>query len=90
MSSDKEYMISTKDNPYNYFTEFDQWNRWDQAKGYHTLAYLARVTRTSHELPQALQDAAIDEAIEDILNENPFGPYIKIERPDETETPQQV
>lgn len=83
--SEREYMVTTSDNPYNFYTQFDEWNRWDMANGYHTLAYLARVTRTSDELSPQLQEAAITEAVDEILSENVLGVYIKVMEPEETE-----
>lgn len=76
-----EYMVTIKGNPYNYYTEFDQWYRWDTINGYHTLSYLARVTRTSDALSPQLQEAAITEAIDEILMENIGGIYEKVEEP---------
>jgi hypothetical protein len=73
-------MLSTKDNPYDYFTEFDQWYAWDQNAGYCTLAYLARVVRTSDELSEADQSLAREQAIDDIVKEN-GDLYIKVAVP---------
>ncbi len=65
-----EHMLTTVDNPYNPVTQFDEWNTWDQAAGYNTLAYLARVVRTSDELSDADQSLAYEDAIDSIINEN--------------------
>lgn len=72
-----EHMLTTKDNPYNPFTEFDQWRVWDEQAGYNTLAYLGRVVRTSDELSDADQSLAIEQAIDDIVaNNGDF--YVKV------------
>jgi hypothetical protein len=76
-------VLSTSDNPYNPYTEFDQWNNWDVQSGYHTLAYLARITRTSHELSELDESQAIDIAIQEILDENITGMYIRVPMPSE-------
>jgi hypothetical protein len=76
------YMVTTSDNPYNYFTHFDEWYAWD-APRYGTLSLLARVTRTSDELPLELQEAAIDDAIDEIVTENVSGVHIKVADPRE-------
>jgi hypothetical protein len=76
-------MLSTSDNPYNPWTEFDQWNNWDVQSGYYTLAYLARITRTSHELSELDESQAIDIAIQEILDENITGMYVRIPMPSE-------
>jgi len=76
-----EHVLSTTDNPYNYFTEFDQWYAYDTQVGHHTLALLARVCRTSDELSDLDQAQAIDHAIETILTEDITGIYIKVAEP---------
>lgn len=74
-------LLSTADNPYNPFTEFDQWRTWDEQSGYHTLAYLARVCITSDELSELDQSQAYDLALEEILAENITGNYIRVPEP---------
>jgi hypothetical protein len=67
------YLLTTEDNPYNPFTEFDKWNAFDTSQGYNTLALLARVTSTSDELSELDNDQAITFAIDEIVNENVSG-----------------
>jgi hypothetical protein len=69
--------LTTKDNPFNPVTQFDQWYVWDSSHGYHTLSYLARVTRTSDELSEADQDLALEQAMSDIVDLN-GGLYITV------------
>lgn len=76
-----EHMLSTSDNPYNPFTQFDEWYAWDEAAGYHTSAYLARVLVTSDELSEADQSLALEQAIDEIVQENVLGIYIKVADP---------
>ena len=45
--------LTTEDNPYDPFDEFDEWFAFDVSQGYHTCAYLARVVATSTELSEA-------------------------------------
>lgn len=72
------HMLTTEDNPFNPFTNWDEWDAWDRAAGYHTTAYLARIVRTSHELPEAVQNQAIEDAIDEILEFNISGNYIRV------------
>jgi len=76
-------MLSTSDNPFNPWTEFDQWRTWDEQAEYHTLSYLARITRSSHELSELDESQAIDIAIQEILDENITGMYVRIPMPAE-------
>jgi hypothetical protein len=73
------FLLTTIDNPFNPFTNFDEWYRYDTSKGYNTCAYLARITKSSDELSYADQLLAIEEAINEIVNLNVLGIYIKID-----------
>ena len=35
--------LSTSDNPYNPFTQYDDWESFDNAQGYCSTAYLGRI-----------------------------------------------
>jgi len=72
-----EYMLSTLDNPYNPCTEFDKWYNYDERKGYHTCAYLARVLYTSDNISDEEQEEAYKLAVDEILRFNLTGNYVK-------------
>ena len=74
-----DVMLTTIDNPYNPFTEWNEWLQFDLAMGYDTSGYLARVTITSDELSESDQDWAIEDAIDEIIRENVLGIYKKVE-----------
>ncbi|ADD80998.1 gp107 [Rhodococcus phage ReqiPepy6] len=76
-----DYMLSTSDNPFNPYTQWEQWYAFDAAAGYHTPAYLARIVVTSHELSEADQLLAIQQGIDEILEMNLTGNYIKVMNP---------
>lgn len=71
-----ESMLSTIDNPYDPFTQFDEWYAYDESMGYHTCGYIARIVKSSEELSEADQEVAIGHAIDEIINLNVFGNYI--------------
>lgn len=72
------HMLTTVDNPFDPFTQFDDWNAFDMLKGYNTLSYMARIVRFSDELSEADQALAIEEGIDAIVTENPLGLYKKV------------
>ncbi len=74
----KEYMLSTMDNPYNPFQQFDEWNAWDMAAGYHTLSYLARIIITSDDLSEGDERVALEDAINEIVEEDLLGVHIRV------------
>lgn len=77
------YMLTTHDNPFNPHTQYDEWHAFDQALGYNTINYLARVVRSSDELSEADQMVAIHQGIDEILDNDPIGIYRRIRKDDE-------
>lgn len=75
-----EWALTTVDNPFNPFTQWDEWYGYDRIKGYHTPSLLARVAFTSDDLSDADQAVAIQFAIEEIVRENVLGIYRKVSR----------
>jgi hypothetical protein len=73
-----QQMLTTKDNPYDPFTEYDHWYAFDADQGYNTPSYLARIVRTSEEMSEADQLEAIAQGIDEILEENVLGIYQKV------------
>lgn len=66
----KDVFITTIDNPFNYFTQFDEWYEYDRLKGYNTLEYLARIARTSPEISDDENKLEIENAIDSIIEWN--------------------
>lgn len=71
-------MLTTVDNPFDPFTNWDEWYVYDEAKGYCTSGLLARITKTSNELSEKEQNEDIEEAIDEILELFPDGMYKKL------------
>lgn len=72
------HMLTTVDNPYNPFTHWDEWWAYDTQAGYHTCGLLARIAKNSEELSEADQERVNEIAIEEILNEDARGIYLKV------------
>jgi len=73
-------MLTTTDNPYDPFDNFDEWYNYDTAMGYHTTSYLARITVNSEEISETDQNVAIENAIDEIFSMNILGIYKKVTR----------
>ena len=71
-------MLTTLDNPYNPFTHYDEWFVFDTTEGYYTNAYLARVTFSSDEMSEADQMQAIEQGMDDILEFDQTGMFVKV------------
>lgn len=77
-----DHMLTTVDNPFNPWTDFDEWNAWDMRAGYNTSAFLARVVVMSHELSDTQQEDALEDAIREIVDYNVLGIYRLVPDPD--------
>ena len=75
-------MLTTEDNPYNPYHDFDLWYAYDMEKGYGTCQYLARITRSADELSWQDQEQAVLDAINEILHYNINGLYKTITKDD--------
>jgi hypothetical protein len=75
-----EYMLTTVDNPFDPFTQFNEWYAYDIKMGYHTAAFLARVAQVSPELSDPDNALAIQNAIDEIVQENVSGMWRKVSR----------
>ena len=72
------HMLSTIDNPYNPFTHFDLWNQYDEARGYFTNEYFARVVNYDGCFSERQKHIARENAIQQIIDADPLHIYIKV------------
>jgi hypothetical protein len=75
-----EYMLTTVDNPFDPFSQFDEWLAYDTKMGYHSASFLDRIAKVSSDLSAPDQEKAIQDAIEEIVNENVLGVWKKVAR----------
>jgi hypothetical protein len=73
-------MLTTVDNPYDPFDQFDEWYAFDVSSGYHTASFLGRIVKGSDQLSEADQEFATAIAIDEIVRENTLGVYRKVVR----------
>ena len=76
----KVSMLTTVDNPFDPFNQFDEWLAFDHEKGYMTCEYLGRIAKTSSDLGEMDQKFAVDAAIDEIVKLNVLGIYKKVTR----------
>ena len=75
------HMLSTIDNPFNPWTEFDEWRTFDERMGYQTPGLLARLVKNSSQLSEADQDLEMENVIDEIVRINVTGLYVKVPDP---------
>lgn len=59
--------LTTFDNPFDPFKDFNSWFLFDIEKGYHSCAYLARIAKTSDQLSEQENDEEVERAIDEII-----------------------
>ena len=65
----KDFWITTDDNPFDPFTQFDDWYDWDLKMGYDICGKIARFAPTSAEnLTDYENNELIDEAIHKVMD----------------------
>src|SRR4029077_12452726 len=73
-----EYMLTTVDNPFDPWSQFESWFAYDEQLGYHSCAFLARVVRMANDTTDPDQVQRVQEAIDEIVNENVSGMWRKV------------
>jgi hypothetical protein len=71
-------MLTTIDNPFNPYKDFEKWLNYDEEKGYRTLETVARVANVSDEMPDKLYEKEVERAVDFLVRMNALGIYKKI------------
>lgn len=75
---EKNYMLTTFDNPFNPFEQFDSWFLFDVEKGYNTCSRLDRIAKTSDTMSEKEKEEAMNEAIDEIIKYDPLHIYRRV------------
>lgn len=76
--------LTTVDNPYNPFKQFDEWFLFDVEKGYNSCAFLDRIAQTSDQLSDKENEDEIERAIDEIIRYDFTNLYKKVKENEET------
>lgn len=77
---DESVALTTFDNPYDPFDDFNKWYLFDVEKGYNSCAYLARIARTSDEFTDKENEIEIERAIDEIIRLDFMNIYRKVRK----------
>ena len=79
--------ITTFDNPYDPFDQFDQWFLFDVEKKYNTCSLMARLSHLSDDMTQKEEDEEVERVIDRIIELDFRNIYRKItKQPKENQT----
>ena len=74
-------MLTTMDNPFDPFDDYDNWRRYDEEHYYpNTSSYLARITKITDDMSLKEEDEEIERACDEIIELNPLGIYKKVKK----------
>lgn len=76
----KECKLTTIDNPYNPFDQFDDWLRFDKDNNYNCCERLARIVKISDDFTQKEIDEENERAIDEIIKYDFLNIYTKAVR----------
>lgn len=76
---DDEVMITTRDNPFNPFTQWRDWWAYDTGKGYNSWMLVAREARLAPDEPDLLQRIQTNLVIDELCKKYPLI-YAKVSR----------
>lgn len=72
---------TTLDNPFDPFEDMENWKRFDEDYGYHTVSLLCRYLHDSDELSDEHYYEALEDAVDIVCRINPTGNYRKVQKP---------
>lgn len=73
-------MLTTFDNPYDPFDQYDDWLQFDLEAGYSTNSYLARIAMLSESLSDKEVSDEIERAIDEIIKYDFRNIYKKVKK----------
>ena len=77
MNESNECRLTTIDNPFDPFTQFDDWFLFDTEKGYNSCSRLDRIANLSDEMSEVEINEEIERAIDEIVKHDFLNIYKK-------------
>lgn len=76
-----DVMLTTIDNPFDPFDDFDSWFQFDVEKGYNSCAILARIDKSTDDMSYEENMMETERAIDEIIKNDFQNIYKKVSRP---------
>lgn len=80
MSEHYIYRLTTIDNPFDPFEQYESWLNYDKRMNYDTPGLQSRYARTSDELSDAENEIEINDAITRVIVNDPLNMYIRVRK----------
>ncbi len=74
----KQIHITTIDNPFDPFKDFDDWFQFDIEKGYYSCSKIARIVENIENAEEKQEDELLEEAIDRLIEIDPLDIYRKL------------
>lgn len=75
-----QYILTSRENPWDYFTQFDEWFRFERDYGYNSCGIVAAIAKTSPKLSDEINTMITNQAIDEFLANDILNVYKKVSR----------
>lgn len=82
----RQVWLTTIDNPFDPFDQYDDWKRFDEDHGYFTDSKVCRVMNNEQDFDDETFSQFCEDAVDTLLELNPYGIYRKAVKETEVET----
>lgn len=76
----KQYALTTVDNPFNPFEDFNSWLEFDLEKGYNSSSLLMRIANVTDDMSDTEENKEIERAIDEIIEHDVRDVYKKVSK----------
>ena len=73
-------MVTTNDNPYDPFEQYDSWLQFDKVKGYDSSERVARIAVITDDMTEHEVDVEWERAIDEVIKYDFMNVYTKVRR----------
>ena len=80
MNDNNECRLTTIDNPFDPFTDFDSWFQFDIEKGYNSCSKLDRIANICDDMSEVEVNEEIERAIDEIIKYDFLNIYKKVKK----------
>ena len=80
MAKQKQFMLSTNDNPIDPFEDFTSWLLFDNEKGYNCSDKVTRIAKFTDDMTDFEENAEIERAIDVIIEHDFMNIYKKVSK----------